>query len=247
MTKRCGMLAVMLMTLILSIFAPMPVKANSTLPPNIEITVMNAPEDLILTLIFSEGESEELRFIRDELKTVYYYFNYDLKIEDFDNMKLKVTSKDYNFIFDVPSDTFVKYDNRLVLDLNEQSLKLQDRSVYIMTVILMRVILTLIIEGAFFCVFGYQKLKSWLIFLFTNLFTQGVLNYLFTVMVVPPDTRGYFSTLYVLVELFVIVFECLIFSFLVNEHSRQRGFKYALYANLTSLILGGAIMAMIPY
>lgn len=66
-------------------------------------------------------------------------------------------------------------------------------------------------------------------------------------MVAPPDTRGYFSTLYVLVELFVIVFECLIFSFLVNEHSRQRGFKYALYANLTSLILGGAIMAMIPY
>lgn len=140
----------------------------------------------------------------------------------------------------------MKYNNRLVLDLYEQSLKLQDRSIYMYLVILMRVILTLIIEGSLFSIYGYRQFKSWLIFLFTNLFTQGILNYLFAVMVVPPDTRGYFSTLYVLVELFVIVFECLIFSFLVNEHSRKRGFKFAFYANLISLILGGALIAMIP-
>lgn len=246
MIKRCCMFVIMFMTLILSILIPIPIKANSTLPPDIEIIVMNAPEDLTLTLIFSEGESEELRWKRDELKTVYYYFNHDLKIESYDNTKLRVTSKDYNFIFDVPSDTFVKYNNRLVLDLYEQSLKLQDRSIYMYLVILMRVILTLIIEGSLFCIYGYRQFKSWLIFLFTNLFTQGVLNYLFTVMVVPPDTRGYFSTLYVLVELFVIVFECLIFSFLVNGHSRKRGFKFAFYANLISLILGGVLIAMIP-
>lgn len=237
---------IMLLSLILSLLIPFSIKANSTLPPTIEITVMNAPEDLTLTLIFSDGESEELRFIRDELKTVYYYFNHDLKLESFDNTKLRVTSKDFNFIFDVPSDTFVNYNNRLVLDLYEQSLKLQDRSIYMYLVILMRVILTLIIEGSLFSIYGYRQLKSWLIFLFTNLFTQGVLNYLFTVMVVPPDTRGYFSMLYVLVELFVIVFECLIFSFLVNEHGRKRGLKFAFYANLTSLILGGALIAMMP-
>lgn len=237
---------IMLLSLILSLLIPFSIKANSTLPPTIEITVMNAPEDLTLTLIFSDGESEELRFIRDELKTVYYYFNHDLKLESFDNTKLRVTSKDFNFIFDVPSDTFVNYNNRLVLDLYEQSLKLQDRSIYMYLVILMRVILTLIIEGSLFSIYGYRQLKSWLIFLFTNLFTQGVLNYLFTVMVVPPDTRGYFSMLYVLVELFVIVFECLIFCFLVNEHGRKRGLKFAFYANLTSLILGGALIAMMP-
>lgn len=246
MNRRWLMKASILMTLIFSLMPPFSIKSNSTLPPTIEITVMNAPEDLILTLIFSGGEREELRCIRDELKTVYYYFNHNEGIETYENTKLKVSSKDYNFIFDVPSDTFVKYNNRLVLDLYEQSLKLEDRLIYMFMVILMRVILTLIIEGTLFSIYGYRQLKSWLIFLFTNLFTQGVLNYLFTVMVVPPDTRGYFSMLYVLVELFVIVFECLIFSCLVNEHSRNRGFKFAFYANLASLILGGVLIAMMP-
>lgn len=235
---------IMLLSLILSLLIPFSVKANSTLPPTIEITVMNAPEDLTLTLIFSDGESEELRFIRDELKTVYYYFNkneHSLK-----NTKLRVSSKDYNFIFDVPSDTFVNYNNRLMLDLNEQSLKLQDRSIYMLTVIFMRVALTLLIEGVLFCIYGYQQMKSWLIFLLTNLFTQGVLNYLFTTIVLEPEKAGDFIMLYVLVEVFVILFECLIFSFVVKEHNRKKGCKYALYANLTSLILGGMLMTLMP-
>lgn len=248
MKKFCMKLFIF-MTLILSLLTPISITANSAEPPGIEIIVTDAPEDLTLTFVFANGETEEPLVVRrDELKSVYFfYYTAYTYGTSFEHIKLKVSSKNYNFTCDLPSDTNIKYKNKLILDIKGQSLRIEDRSIYLLTVIFMRVLLTFLIEGSIFYLFGYHKMRSWLIFLFTNLFTQGMLNYIFNTMVTTPDQSGSLSMVYLLFEISVIVIECFIFSFLVNEHSRIRGFKYALYANLISLFLGGAIMVFIPY
>jgi hypothetical protein len=107
------------------------------------------------------------------------------------------------------------------------------------------VVLTLLIEGLVFFLFGYRKLASWLIFLFVNIFTQGFLN-IWIIKINNPLNWGHFILIKNITgEFWVFVLELAIFLILVREHSRRRTALYVISANLLSLVAGALIFPIV--
>jgi hypothetical protein len=107
----------------------------------------------------------------------------------------------------------------------------------------LRVVLTLLIEGLLFYLFGFRRKSSWIAFLVINLLTQGVLNIQLNNAV--PFT-GYLIFNLIFMELVVLLVEMISFLSYVKEHGKLRRAAYAFIANLASLVLGGWLITVLP-
>jgi hypothetical protein len=232
-------LLLFILSLLIMSFVNAPIcYANSAEPPSILIIVPNAPKDLEISI-----GPENLKAYRTDkvIESYFTFYRNDLKSEDY-TVKVITGDRTFEIILDTP---LKSYNNIFTLDLKSQTLtpgKLLSRSITLLSI---RIILTLMIEAIVFYLFGYRKKKSWLIFVIINLITQGALyiwlNGLFT-----PLVNSYIIFSLIFGEILVIVFEMIAFLIFVKEHHRPRTALYVIMANLLSLIAGGYLISVLP-
>lgn len=239
MLKKGKMLFTIFLSLLIFITFPLVSIANSAEPPSILIIVPNAPDNLEISLkhtYLDEGSTKSSK----AFETYYTFYIYNLRNDE-----------EYFLIVDKGDETFEvsidkppkHYNNIYTLDLKNKTLspgKSLSRTILLVS---LRVILTVIIEGFVFFIFGYRKKKSWIAFLIINLITQGFLNIWINGFV--PYVSYIIIALFFL-EILILLVEILAFNFLVLEHSRGRTIIYVTFANLLSFIAGGYLISILP-
>jgi hypothetical protein len=231
-----ALVCIALLILLFGIYTPA-CYGNSSEPPSILIIVPGAPDDLEISI----GENTIAnRIEHKEFESFYTFYSYQLKSTDY-IVTVTTGGKTFNIKLDTP---LKSYNNIYTLDLKNQTLtpgKSLSRSVARVSI---RVILTLVIEGIVFLLFGYRRKKSWLVFLIVNLLTQGILNIWLNGYT--PRISSYLLFSLILGEILVFFVEMIVFLIFIKEHRRWRTALYVIAANLLSLIAGFYLMAALP-
>lgn len=222
--------------------------ANSAEPPGFLIMVSNPPEDLQLFVSFPNGEEAHSVKLEKESKGWeayfrFFYHNYDIMLsKEIDGAVITISSGGETCDIPLPEQAYNTYNNLFMLELDSKALSVGQSPFRVPLLVALRVLLTLIIEGAVFYLFGYRQKKSWLIFFITNLITQGFLNALIT----GPEVGGYWMIALLFIEFVILIVEMIVFARLATEKKKRRGVLYAITANLLSLLLGGWFIATLP-
>ena len=235
-----------LILLILSMLTPV-VYSNSAEPPGFTIIVSFPPDDLSLSIRFSDGSISNPIVLQKEQKAweSYYRFFYGMvgsKRPSFEGVTIIVQSNEINFEYSLPESSFSQYNNLLTLHLENRSITEGQSFVRLFLLVSLRVVLTLFIEGLMLFAFGYRSKKSWIAFVVINLVTQGVLNTLLS----GPNLVYYWIIGFIFFEIVIFIVEMIAFTLLLKEHKKSRAIAYTLAANITSLILGGLFISYLP-
>ena len=224
-----------------------PVSANSAEPPGFTIIVLNSSENLSLSLQLPNDSVTDIRVTGGERKgwEKYYRLYYKgsfLQAGDLKNAVLMVQSNSKNFQCALTDGTFDKYNNIFTLDMESETLTIGQDPLRVPTLVALRVVLTFLIEGAVFLLFGYQQKRSWLVFAVINLITQAGLN----AMLTGPDLSNYWILGYIFGEIVVLVVELTAFLIFIKEFRKRHTALYVLVANTVSLLLGGMMITYLP-
>lgn len=219
--------------------ATVPVWANSAEPPALIIIVPNPPEGLTLTL---EGEKGALPAkVTSRLIESYYTF-YNRELPEAGNPVLNVIGPEGAYSLSIPRPQNT-YNTVFTLDIAGRVLTPGELPLRTALLVLVRVGLTLLLEGAVFWLAGYRTRFSWQVFLGMNLLTQGVLNLWISGFV---PVGGYTVLALIFGEFFVFTAEIAAFLALLREKGRLRAALTALTANSLSLIAGGFLITVLP-
>ncbi len=208
--------------------------ANAPPPPTITVIVSHAPEDLELSI----GSYKAQRIDR----IFESYYNFHLRFTDIDYDTLKIIKGENTFEIALPE--LQQYNNIFTLDLEDMTLTPGTSWLRPYEFASVTIILTLLIEGIIFFLFGYRKRTSWIVFLVTNLVTQGFL-YVSLNREFYPLVNSYFpSILFYLIigEFLVLIFEIIAFLVFLRERPRLVTLLYVVLANFASLIAGGFLI-----
>ncbi len=214
--------------------------ANAAEPPSIVIIVPWAPDDLEIS-VFSDGEYEKATKVDKTIETYFAFYIHGLKSSSDYKVKINTEDKDFEIILNEQLKT---YNNIFTLDLEKQTLKPGKLFSRTIALVSFRIILTLIIEGFVFFLFGYRQKKSWVIFLIINLLTQGTLNFWLSGFT-PFSSYGIFFGL-IFAEFWIFVVEMIALSFFITEQRTRKTILYVLIANLASLVVGGHLITILP-
>lgn len=225
-----------------------PVQANSAEPPCFTIIVNNPPEDLTISLIIGDQEIQPIQLDSDfKAWEGYYRFYYhalsgnkDYDILEKSSAVLSIQYDDIAYEVTLPSDSFSTYNNLLTLDVKSRTLTLGQPIYRVFLLVALRVAATLLIEGLIFWLLKYRKKKSWIIFLLTNLITQTTLNFILT------SSGSYWMIGLVILEFLITIIEMLILSKSITEKEKFVTCQFAIFANLISLFIGGAMISFLP-
>lgn len=245
-SKR-ALCAVLLAAVLLCAFAPVQALANAAEPPGFTVIVLNAPEDLRMSLRFVNGGEAQAITLRSERKAweTYYRFYYGMTTGgrgDIAGASLVACRDDGCHEMALPDEAASGYNTYLTLDMKTMKLTVGQAPLRVPLLVAMRVLLTLLIEGAVFFLFGYRRRSSWIVFLALNLITQTGLNALIT----GPLPSGYWQIGFVLAEAVILCVEVVVLVLAVKERGRGRAALCAAVANIASLLLGGALIALLP-
>lgn len=239
MNKICRLMVAMTAVLLIVLIAAPTCFANSAEPPSITILVANPPDDLELTLTLGDQVLEPR--VDDKILENYYSF-YSSGIRYDGDYLITMTlagSKSIVRIEEPPQ----KYNNVYTLDWQNQTLAVGKAPLRSVKLVSLRVLATLLIEALVFFIFGFREYKSWTMFIFINLITQGILNvWLGTHQLV----GGYIFFSLVFGGIFVYITEMISFSHFIKEKSRARTIIYVLMANSLSLVAGGYLISRLP-
>jgi len=248
---RCILLILTIVTLLFSLIPT--AYANAAEPPCFTVIAANPPDDLTIHLRLADGSEYEPIILYREQKTWEYYYRFfyhtnvegqfvSLEQKDIAGAVLIVTSGEDSFECPLPTDTFKLYNNLLTLNYRTQTLSTGQPILRVPMLIALRVVLTLVIEGAVLFFFGYREKKSWLSFLIVNLITQGFLNAALT----GPSIGPYWYLGFTFGEIIILVTESIFYTKLLQEHSKKRANAYAIIANLLSLAAGSLFITYLP-
>lgn len=222
--------------------------ANSAEPPALTIVVVSPPDDLTLSVRVTQDGTTETFELEKNLKAweatyCLYYWAASAKglnlYESLGDATLVVQSSKKSFECPVPDG--VRY-GKYILNFKDETLTVRTRSfARSILLIAMRVVLTLVIEGFVFFLFGYRNKASWIKFLIVNLITQGFLNYVLSL-----DFGSYAFFAFIGLEILIFIAEMIAFPIILKEHKKGRAVLYAFSANFASLILGGLLLALLP-
>lgn len=236
------------LTLCMTVLLVLPVFANSAEPPCLTIVVVNAPEDLELSLVDMDGaeaiQLEKLRSSRGWETYFRYFYNHDFRFgEDVEltELRLAVTHSGETAYLAMPALAYEHYNNVVMLDLDAMALQRELYPGRMTLIIGLRVVLTLLIEGILFWVFGYREKHSWGMFICINLLTQLFLN----LLIGSASMDSYVLVFYYLLEAVIILAETIAFPLALRE-KRIRAIPYAIIANLVSMFVGGLMIANLP-
>ncbi|MGI1660153.1 MAG: hypothetical protein ACRKFN_14530 [Desulfitobacterium sp.] len=235
--KNKGM-AIFILALMITLFLAPPCFANAAEPPSIVILVPNAPEDLTLSL---DADSSGKAKITGKAFERYYAFYYrDLKYSEDYSIKVTTAESSFRIHLEKPIKT---YNNIFTLDLSHQTLEPGKSLTRSLSLVSLRVLLTLLIEAGVFWLFGYREKRSWYAFLVINLITQGALNIWLNEL---SPLASYLILNLIIGEVQVFIAELVVLLGFLQEHGRLRTFSYVIAANLLSLIAGGYIITYLP-
>lgn len=222
------------------------VYANAAEWPYITVVVPNAPDDLEVTLSFSDGSvsDDEIHIQNSQRKGWETYFRWYVDMDDanMENAVIHVTSSEYDFECAVPTEHIYYRNNILTLDLDNAVLKDGAYTGRYALIVAIRVISTLLMEGVIFLLFRYFEKRSWLCFLIINLITQAGVN----IALYGTGMDSYVVLGFVIIEVFVFIAEMIAFPLVLRENSKGRAVLYAFTANAVSLIGGGVLIANLP-
>ncbi len=243
--KKKHLLALALLALLL---LPSPALANSMEPPFLTVLVSQPPDDLSMTLQFSDGSQSKPILLEKSSKgweAYYRFFNSSLLDDFYESVKKDaVLTVSYgggdSFQLSLSPDDF-GYNSLVTLDLDTRNLTSGQPIWRIPLLVAIRVVSTLLIEGLVFFLFRYRERRSWLVFLSVNLITQTALN----LSITGPLYTGWMIS-YVFGEVIVFIVEAFGFTLLLREFKKGRAALCAVAANAASLILGGVLLTYLP-
>ncbi|MGM0396502.1 MAG: hypothetical protein ACQEP4_05545 [Bacillota bacterium] len=231
---------IIIIGVMIALFIALPAWGNASEPPSILLIVPGAPAELVVSV--GEGEEYTEAARRDKMLESYFLF-YNRETDPFDKLELKVVGSGYDLTVPV-GDLTQRYQNVYTLDLDNGTLIQGKDPVRAAVYVIMRVVMTLLIEGLIFFTMGFRSKRSWIIFLVVNLITQGALN-LWINTVAYNDYSLFFGLVFY--EFVIIIVEIIAFLALLKEQKKWRRVIYVLFANIMSFIAGGYILTMLPY
>ncbi len=256
MKKRTLLFPFLMLCLI--VLLALPVFANSAEPPCLTIVVVNAPDDLELSLVDADGAEEirleKLRSGRGWETYFRFFYNHAVRFDKnsatnvqvnaevaLTELRLAVTHGGETAYLSMPASVYEYYNNVVMLDLDAMTIKENLYPGRMVLVIGSRVVLTLLIEGFLFWAFGYRGKRSWGVFLCINLLTQLFLN----LLIGSARMDSYVLGFYYILEGVIILTEAIAFPLVLRE-KRLRSVLYAILANLASMFIGGLMIANLP-
>lgn len=247
--SRQRFFAFALAALFLVLLLPVDVSANATQAPCLTVLVLDAPDDLEITLTYSDGTVTEAKKLRSDRRGWETYFRLDslypmdYSKEALGNATLSAVCSEYTVTCSLPADAQREYNNLVILDTETQNVRTGTYPGRYAIIVTIRVLTTLVLEGIVFFLFGLRERRSWGMFVLINLLTQAFLNVAFA----GTDYETYMMMyLYAAVELVVFLVEMSAFPVAVREQSRKRMVVYALVANAVSLYVGGLLISYLP-
>ncbi len=240
MNKTGKVFIILLLCALTIVIIPIAASANSAEPPSLIIIVNNPPKDLSIVLVSNKNQPEA-RIRKVAWEGYYVFYNRDMQTNAEYKFMVTTNGKSFECTLDKPMKS---YNNVFTLDLANQKLELGTYPFRAAILVSLRLVLTLIIEGAIFFLFKFRQKRSWMIFLIINLITQGVLNIWLNNGGSPMPNYLIFGL--IIGELFVFIAEMIAFPALLKEHSKSYILRYAFLANFISLIAGGYIITVLP-
>jgi hypothetical protein len=207
--------------------------ANAPPPPTISIVVSHAAKDLELSIGSEKAHRTD--------KILESYFTFYL---EFTNISHTLTVTEGNNTFEIALPQLQQYNNMFRLDLGSRTLSPGISSWRPYEFASITLVLTLLVEGVIFFLFGYRKKVSWIIFLATNIVTQGFL-YAWLNKAFYPLVNSYSFPVFlglVFGEFLVVIIEIIVFLIFVRERPRLVTLAYVISANLASLFVGGYLV-----
>lgn len=214
--------------------------ANAAEPPSLVILVKDPPRDLSIILLSDENRPEP------SVQTVAwegYYSFYSRDLEKETNLVFKISSGGTSFEWS-PQEPLQGYNNVFTLNLQDQTVRAGKYPLRAVLLILLRLLITFLIEGCIFALFGFKEKRSWIVFFAVNAFTQGALNLWLNVegSLLP----SYLLVTLIIGEFFVFAVEMVAFPCLLHEHKNTRAFLYVFVSNFVSLLAGGLLISFLP-
>ena len=246
-------LYLLIVVLALAFAAFLPIRAASEhqlATPGLSIFVINAPKDLKLFIQYQNSalpEPLEMQRTSRYWETYYNYYYQRLPgrfDEDFIGAKLIVRSSQYSYELPISWDPQMRVDKRLMtLDLKLGTLVYGEPVWRARLSVVGRVMLTLVLEGAVFFLFGMRDKLSWIGFFILNLIIHSFLS---SFLAHPIEVKGdFFMLVFYIVG--VILVEAGIYYFTFKEiELSAKALLLALIANLVGFFLGGWIMPIFP-
>lgn len=218
--------------------------------PGFTVIVGFPPSDLEVSLRFQDGEDfTTVHLSKEQIAwEARYRFNYAMAAQvwaTIEDAKLVVSGGGKTFECSLPELVLGMHESdMLFLDIAGQTVTSRKPVGRTVSLVSMRVLLPLILEGALFFVFGYRKKRSWIAFATINLITQSALN---IGLLRLSSLAGPFLVLYMIpLAVPVLIVELIAFAVSVNEHHRLRTVAYVVAANVLSLVLGGFLISYLP-
>lgn len=221
------------------VLLPRPIHANAAEPPTLIILVYDAPDDIKVELkgntFTHPGQKKSVAW-----ETYYVFYYHDIAQLVSDTLVISSGDETFETKFNLSKG---RYNNIFTLSLAKQTLTPGTAPLRSILLVTLRVLLTLLIEGALFYIFGFREKRSWKIFLLTNLITQGALNIIIATSSTPVAT-AYFGIF--LLEFLILIIELSVFMVVIKEHSSLRRAAYAIAANIASFWLGSYLISNLP-
>ncbi len=242
--NRIVFLVLAVLVLFSVILLPSTASANSAEPPAILIVALNAPNDLVL-----EGEVND-EFVPMQFSSVAWESYYKLHYSDYPAggtrgtmpTAIRVTAGGTSKTIPLINLTDT-YNNVFTLDCNTMTLTEGTLPLRSVLLVAMRVVLTLVLEGLLFYLFGFREKRSWIAFFVINLITQVGLN---AVLSAAEIESGYAILGLIILEIFVFLVEIPAFLIALKEKKWWHRLIYVLVANLLSLLVGGILILTLP-
>ncbi len=231
------------------LFFTQSVNANAAEPPVITIVIPTKDSSVFVTLESNdeviEGYMSRIknetyaRFYNSQLPaehdytfaktvTLTFYFKHGLDTESF-SIEKNLESRSYNQVYTLD------VENRTLMEGKSLSRNL--------SLIGMRLSLTLLIEGLVFYILGYRHKRTWIAFVLINLFTQGWLNFDITFNWQP---NSYLIFSFVVMEILILLGEWIVFLLTVKEGKKLKLVFTVFLANVLSLFVGGYLLLNFP-
>lgn len=214
--------------------------ANAAEPPALIILVKDPPEECSIVLVSGHTQTEAA--VRKVAWEGYYaFYSRDLQKDGDYRFKISTGAESFECSLKAPLEG---YNNVYTLDVAERTFYSGKYPLRALLLILLRLLITLLIEGFVFLLFGFKEKRSWIVFLAVNIITQGALNIWLNVegSLMP----SYLIVTLVIGEIFVFAVEAVAFFLLLEEHKGIRLFLYVFVSNLISLIAGGCLISCLP-
>ncbi len=217
--------------------------------PGLTVIVGFPADDLELSLRFQDGDAFiTVQMYKEQIawEAQYRWFYTAMAPEErppLTNVTLIANTNGKTFECPLPASVLSSDDNILLsLDVSRRAVtpgKSVGRGVSLVSI---RVLLTLLLEGALFFLLGYRSKRSWIAFLIINLITQGALNVVLNLSF----ADAYRMFILIPLEILILIIELIAFAAIVKEHRRLKTIAYVVAANLLSLGLGGPLISYLP-